>query len=294
MKGAKAMKGARSMTATRARRATKRSGAPATTKPAGASGTKRGAEAVTEVTATGIARTSGAKLTTSSARDSARGTERKSSDVGKARTARAGSKGLNTAGLAGVRRVARGRDAADLVSSVPKSLGAELRRAQAAGIAVALLVPNAQTRVVLPQALVALVADALDAMSAGRGVALVVQSDALSQGSTDSHPCPYLILDRDPQDELTTQQAAAALRVSRPTIIKAIDDGRLAARKVGKHRRIRVYDFNAFARVDHGESARVASALSRDSHATGDYQSLLPLSDADWTALKPRGVASSA
>jgi hypothetical protein len=78
------------------------------------------------------------------------------------------------------------------------------------------------------------------------------------------------------------------------TALKAIDDGRLAARKVGKHRRIRVYDFNAFARVDHGERARVASALSRDSHATGDYQSLLPLSDADWTALKPRGVASSA
>jgi excisionase family DNA binding protein len=203
-------------------------------------------------------------------------------------------KGVNTAGLAEVPRVAQGRDAADLAPGVPMGVGAELRRARAAGSTVALLMPNVRTRVVLPEALVTLVADALDAMSAGRGVALVVQPDALTLGSTDSNPCPYLILDRDPQDELTTQQAAAALRVSRPTIIKAIDDGRLAARKVGKHRRIRVYDFNAFARVDHGERARLASALSHESHATGDYHSLLPLPDADWAALKPRGVASSA
>ena len=38
---------------------------------------------------------------------------------------------------------------------------------------------------------------------------------------------------------LTTQQAAELLGVSRPFVIKLIDEGKLAAQKVGTHRRIR-------------------------------------------------------
>lgn len=38
--------------------------------------------------------------------------------------------------------------------------------------------------------------------------------------------------------ELTTQEAAQFLNVSRPFVIKEIDAGRLACRRVGRHRRI--------------------------------------------------------
>jgi excisionase family DNA binding protein len=42
--------------------------------------------------------------------------------------------------------------------------------------------------------------------------------------------------------ELTTQQAAHALNVSRPFVVKLVDDGKLPCKKVGRHRRIRFDD----------------------------------------------------
>ncbi len=58
--------------------------------------------------------------------------------------------------------------------------------------------------------------------------------------------------------ELTTQEAAAILNVSRPYVIKLIDEGKLVCRKVGRHRRIA---FDELARHQRAMKAESAAAL---------------------------------
>jgi len=58
--------------------------------------------------------------------------------------------------------------------------------------------------------------------------------------------------------ELTTQEAARFLNVSRPFVIKEIEAGRLSCRKVGRHRRI---DFSDLARYQRTSRAAGAQAL---------------------------------
>ena len=49
-----------------------------------------------------------------------------------------------------------------------------------------------------------------------------------------------------PQDDLTTQEAADILGISRPTVVKMMNEGRLPFQKPGTHRRIRRDDLMAF------------------------------------------------
>ena len=164
--------------------------------------------------------------------------------------------------------------------------GDPIRAARARGRKVAIAIGGRRTTIALSDALAALVADAIDAAAKGRRIGLAVDPEAEPRrGRGSPPPCPYLILDRPPDEELTTQEAARALRVSRPTIIKAIEEGRLPARKVGKHRRIRIYDFNAFARIEQAQRATSASRLSSESYERGDYAATPPLSTREWRAL---------
>lgn len=179
-----------------------------------------------------------------------------------------------------IKHAASGTRPADAAPAVRAS--EPIRRARAAGKSVGITIPRARSPLPLPDAVADLLADALDAHARGHRVELVVHTHA------DEAPIPYLILDRDPNDELTTQEAAAALRVSRPTIIKAIDEGRLPARKVGKHRRVRIYDFNAYAQAEH--AARVAHAMesTRLEQEWGLHNSTDPISLAEWKRISGR------
>jgi excisionase family DNA binding protein len=48
------------------------------------------------------------------------------------------------------------------------------------------------------------------------------------------------------QVEVTTQEAAKIMRVSRPFVVKMVDEASIHGRKVGKHRRVLLRDALAF------------------------------------------------
>ena len=69
------------------------------------------------------------------------------------------------------------------------------------------------------------------------------------------------VLSRD--EELSTQQAAALLGVSRPYLIEQLLEGRkIPYRKVGKHRRIRVRDLLAFQERDQAEKRALVREIT--------------------------------
>ena len=63
--------------------------------------------------------------------------------------------------------------------------------------------------------------------------------------------------------ELTTQEAADMLNVSRPHLVKLLESGALAFHKTGKHRRIRFADLMAFKTEQDRASAQAMEALAK-------------------------------
>ncbi len=73
--------------------------------------------------------------------------------------------------------------------------------------------------------------------------------------------------------ELTTQEAADLLHVSRPHLVKLLEEGRIPYHRVGTHRRVRLDDVLAFAaeRTEHRrEELRELTRLSQE--AEGGYE----------------------
>ena len=98
----------------------------------------------------------------------------------------------------------------------------------------------------IPAGAVALLVDILENMAAGRGVSLVPQ-----------------------KAELTTVQAASMLNVSRPFLIKMLNEGIIPFHKTGTHRRVRIEDVMAYkARIDQAREATL-DALVADAQANG-------------------------
>ena len=88
--------------------------------------------------------------------------------------------------------------------------------------------------------------DVLEAMAAGRGVTVVPENT-----------------------ELTTTQAAAALNVSRPYLIKLLDEGVILHRKVGSHRRIPLDDLLAYKNRVYRERQAVLEELTKEAQREG-------------------------
>ncbi len=69
--------------------------------------------------------------------------------------------------------------------------------------------------------------------------------------------------------ELTTQQAADLLNVSRPYVVKLLDEGKMPFRTVGKFRRIRFDDLMAYKQKDDEVRAKLADELTALSQELG-------------------------
>ncbi len=71
--------------------------------------------------------------------------------------------------------------------------------------------------------------------------------------------------------EVTTQQAAKVLNVSRPTVVKLIDDGVLASRLVGSHRRVPLAELLAYRQQVVAARRAVLDQMTTDAEELGLY-----------------------
>jgi excisionase family DNA binding protein len=101
---------------------------------------------------------------------------------------------------------------------------------------------------IIPRATAIMFAQILDLLGQGRGVQIIPK-----------------------EAELTTQQAADMLNVSRPYLIGLLESGKIPFRKVGRHRRITFEALMEYKRRDDLERRAAADDLTELSEELGLY-----------------------
>jgi len=124
-----------------------------------------------------------------------------------------------------------------------RAAGQRLARLARSGRPLAMRVRNAgrEETIELPAGAVKLLVEILEDMASGRAVTIVPQTA-----------------------ELTTQQAADFLNVSRPFLIQLLEEKKIPCRKVGTHRRVRFEDVLRYKETIDADRRKVLDALAAE------------------------------
>lgn len=110
------------------------------------------------------------------------------------------------------------------------------------------------TQTVIPEALHAVLLKAVTALAHGDGIAVI----------------PYGAL-------LTTQQAADILNVSRPTLVKLLEDGAVPFTRVRSHRRVRLADLLHYQQQRRGMANKARARVVARAQELGIYDDYSPV-----------------
>jgi excisionase family DNA binding protein len=110
-----------------------------------------------------------------------------------------------------------------------------------------LLGPDGE-QVPLPEEVYRLLAEVVEAMREGKAITLVPHTQ-----------------------RLTTQEAADYLGVSRPTLVKLLEEGRIPFDQPGRHRRVLFTDLVAYRERQRGERRAALEQMTQDASEAGLY-----------------------